>query len=105
MEAFLPPVNRAMRVLDRAFFQKSIPLSAARLHKISKISSVKQELERSKDAILHARLRNVIPDPVTELANQGGKCLLLRPGIKHDGRSKLAFFVRSHALLGLTDRG
>ncbi|KKK12147.1 tRNA (guanine) methyltransferase Trm5, partial [Aspergillus ochraceoroseus] len=78
---FRPPVNRAMRVLDRSFFKKTIPLSAATVFKASDISNVRKELLKSRDLLSLPRLsaiREVKQDDVVR------KCLLLREGIKHD---------------------
>ncbi|KAL2829745.1 hypothetical protein BDW59DRAFT_170405 [Aspergillus cavernicola] len=78
---FRPPINRAMRVLDRSFFKRTIPLSAATVFKASDISSVRSKLLKSQDAINLPRfnlIREVKKDDVVR------KCLLLREGIKHD---------------------
>ncbi|KAL4974949.1 hypothetical protein BDW66DRAFT_160854 [Aspergillus desertorum] len=80
-EMFLPPVNRAMRVLDRSFFKKTVPLSAATIFKNSDISRVRRALELSKDILALPRL-NTIQDIKKD--NVVKKCLLLRETIKHD---------------------
>lgn len=84
-EMFRPPVNRAMRALDRSFFKKTVPLSAARIHKNQDISQCRQQLMKSKDMLDLERLTAIHPDPDTTLASQGRKCLLLKPEIRHDG--------------------
>ncbi|KAL2860788.1 uncharacterized protein BJX67DRAFT_375800 [Aspergillus lucknowensis] len=78
---FRPPVNRAMRVLDRSFFRKTIPLSAATVFKPSDISSVRSQLMKSQDTLALPRL-----DAIKEVKRDDvvRKCLLLREGIKHD---------------------
>ncbi|KAE9989640.1 hypothetical protein EG327_002441 [Venturia inaequalis] len=73
-----------MRVLDRAFFSKTIPISAARVFTNQHISQCRKDLEKSGDLIQAPRLSAIIQDPDTELAKQGRRCLLLRPEIKHD---------------------
>lgn len=83
---FRPPINRAMKTLDRAFFQKTIPTSAARILNTRDISVCRKELESSKDTLLQHHIAPIRPDPVEEVARAGGKCILLRPEIKHDGR-------------------
>jgi tRNA (guanine37-N1)-methyltransferase len=80
-----PPVNRAMRTLDRAFFSKTIPISAARVFTNQHISQCRKDLERSSDLLQATRLSSIIQDPDVELAKQGRRCLLLKPEIKHDG--------------------
>lgn len=81
---FRPPVNRAMRTLDRSFFRKTVPVSAAKIFQNSEISRVRKALGANKDLLVLPRL-NV----VRELKEQDGvkKALLLREGVKHDGGS------------------
>ena len=79
-----PPVNRAMRQLDRAFFSKTIPISAARIFSNQHISSCRKELEKSEDLLRHERISSVQNEPGTDGSN-GKKCLLLRPEVKHNG--------------------
>lgn len=56
IDMFAPPVNRAMKVLDRSFFQKTVPISAARVFNPRDISRCRKELESSKD-MLNSTLR------------------------------------------------
>lgn len=72
-----PPVNRLMKVLDRSFFKKSIPLSAARVMDNRKISRVRKELKGDL-------LDRVHLDPIRSI-NQT-KALLLKPEVKAGGR-------------------
>ncbi|RHZ65332.1 tRNA (guanine) methyltransferase [Aspergillus thermomutatus] len=81
-EMFRPPVNRAMRVLDRSFFRKTVPLSAATVFQNSDISKVRAELHKSRDLLAVPRL-NCIRD-VTDQDGQVKKALLLRETVKHD---------------------
>ncbi|KAI9824206.1 MAG: tRNA(m(1)G37)methyltransferase [Thelocarpon impressellum] len=74
-----------MKALDRAFFAKVVPISAARVTNNKNISRFRTELERSRDVLRLERLQNVRPDP--ELADEGKKCLLLQPEIKHNDSS------------------
>ncbi|KAL4810188.1 hypothetical protein BDV18DRAFT_150497 [Aspergillus unguis] len=80
-EMFRPPVNRAMRVLDRSFFKRTIPISAATIFKPSDISSVRKELEKSKDMLGLPRLPNVQEIKKDDAVK---KCMLLKESIKPD---------------------
>ena len=87
-EMFRPPVNRAMRVLDRNFFQKDVQISAARIFDVKNISRVRNEFTKSNDVLSSRHINAVLsirPDPTDR--TMARKCLLLRPGIKHDGIS------------------
>ncbi|KAF1346912.1 Met-10+ like-protein-domain-containing protein [Delphinella strobiligena] len=86
-EMFRPPINRAMRVLDRSFFQKKVPLSAARVLDIKKMSKLRQDLQKSKDILFIDRLSNIQADPEAN-AKPGSKCILLRPEIDDKGDKK-----------------
>lgn len=81
-----PPANRAMKSLNRAFFRKRFPISAARIFDNKNISSVRQQLVKSKDTLGLERLSLVQADPELEVARKGRKCVLLRPALKHDGK-------------------
>ena len=83
---FRPPVNRAMRVLDRSFFQKKIPLAAAYVHDTKQISKCRSDL--SKDLLRLERCTVVRSDPEDAGSMRGRKALLLRPDIRPDGNSK-----------------
>ena len=84
---FRPPVNRAMRVLDRSFFQKSLPISAARIRDNKQITKCRAAL--GHDTLRLDRLQTVrsVKDP----EGQETKVLLLRPEVKPDGN--LTFFA------------
>lgn len=86
-DMFAPPINRAMKVLDRSFFQKTIPTSAARIFNPKDISRCRKELTTSRDALLNNRVDPVRPDPEQERAQTGVKCLLLRPEVLPNGTS------------------
>ena len=87
-DMFAPPVNRAMKVLDRSFFQRTIPASAARIFSPKDISRVRTDLDRSRDT-LKTRLDGVQPDPDAARAAKGGKCLLLKPEVVHNGTTHI----------------
>ena len=76
---FRPPVNRLMKVLDRPFFQKTIPISAAQVNDSRRIASLLTELKQ--DTLDLERLQTVRP----ALNGHGLKALLLKPEIKADG--------------------
>jgi tRNA (guanine37-N1)-methyltransferase len=84
-DMFAPPVNRAMKVLDRSFFQKTIASSAARIFNPKDISRCRKELTASLDTLPHNRLDPIRPDPDADKAQRGVKCLLLRPEVLHNG--------------------
>lgn len=81
-EMFRPPVNRAMRVLDRSFFQKNIPIIAAHVPDVKKIARLRSDLD--PDVLKLERLQTV--SVVKAIQGREGKALLLRPGVRKDGR-------------------
>jgi tRNA (guanine37-N1)-methyltransferase len=85
-DMFAPPVNRAMKVLDRSFFQRTVPASAARIFKPQDIARCRKELQLSRDTLPNNRVLPVRPDPDAERAQKGGKCLVLKPEIVHNGK-------------------
>jgi len=93
-DMFAPPVNRAMKVLDRSFFQKTIPTSAARIFNPKDISRCRKELTASRDTLPTNRIDPIRADPDVEKAAQGIKCLLLRPEVLHSGMSGSPSSVR-----------
>ncbi|KZF23747.1 hypothetical protein L228DRAFT_238268 [Xylona heveae TC161] len=86
-EMFRPPINRAMRVLDRPFFRKTVPLSAARVLENRNIAKCRSALEKSREALQLDRITIIRPDPEPEIAAQGKKCLLLEPEVRHNDAS------------------
>ena len=78
---FCPPVNRAMRVLDRSFFQKSIPIAAASIRDNRQISKHRTEL--GHDILRLDRMQTV--RSVRDSEGRESKALLLRPEVKRDG--------------------
>lgn len=86
---FRPPINRAMRALDRSFFQKSIPLSAAKIRDNKQISKYRTEL--GPDLLRLERMQTVrsVRDPE---GGQAAKALLLRPEVRPDGKYKKRSF-------------
>ena len=83
-EMFRPPVNRAMRILDRSYFKKDVPLAAARVLDNSQINRLRILLHQ--DLLQIDRMQNVRPDPEENDVKMGRRALLMRPDI--DPRSK-----------------
>src|SRR2546421_4410927 len=80
-ELFLPPVKRDMHVLDRSFFKKTIPLSAATVFENRDLQRVRKELSRSGD-ILSIDAIKITRDDETA---PGKKCMLLNPAVDAKG--------------------
>lgn len=80
---FRPPVNRTMRTLDRAFFRKVVPLSAAKVFQHSDISRLRNELIKSSDILAVPRVNCV--RNIEDTDGLVRKALLLREDLKHDG--------------------
>lgn len=73
-DMFAPPINRAMQVLDRSFFSKTIPLAAALITDNSQIQSTRQQLKR--DILDVGKIGSVVQDPSSSY-----KALILGPQI------------------------
>jgi tRNA (guanine37-N1)-methyltransferase len=80
---FRPPINRAMRTLDRAFFDVTKPISAARVYQNQYISECRKELTNSSDILQLERCSSVAKDPEKPYL----RCILLKPDVRHDGES------------------
>lgn len=96
-----------MRVLDRSFFHKSIPTSAARVHNPRDISRVQKEC--ASDLLRLKRVAPVQEDPEVK----GRKLILLWPEVRYDGMEFLGeakrasfFFWEGEGLMegGVWDR-
>ena len=85
IDMFRPPINRAMRVLDRSLFQKKVPLSAARVFDKTKIAKLRSEL--AHDVLRLDRFQCV--QSVRGSKGEEHKALLLNPQIKPDGRLRV----------------
>ncbi|MCJ1474323.1 tRNA(m(1)G37)methyltransferase [Lambiella insularis] len=79
-DMFRPPVNRAMRVLDRSFFKKAVPLAAARVFEKDQISRCRTYL--GQDVLQVDRISSVRSDPDGNGGGQDRKALLLSPDIR-----------------------
>ncbi|RVX74687.1 hypothetical protein B0A52_01814 [Exophiala mesophila] len=80
---FRPPVNRSMKVLDRSFFQKVIPLSAASVSNVKLLGQIRKDLERSGELLRLAMIKPLMDDD----SNPGAKCFLLSLGVQTDDPS------------------
>jgi tRNA (guanine37-N1)-methyltransferase len=89
-DMFAAPVQRGMKVLDRSLFKKTIPSSAARIFNNKNIAKCRKELTASHDTLPNNRFDPIRADPDAERAQKGGKCLVLRPEVVHDGESRTA---------------
>ena len=82
-----------MHILDRSFFKKTIPISAATIFENQNLESVRKELARSGD-VLSIDAIKIIRDDETA---PGKKCMLLKPAVDATGmltcHTALAFFV------------
>lgn len=81
-EMFRPPINRAMRVLDRSFFRKKIPTVAAVIQDPKQISLFKSSLQR--DTLHIDRLQAIRSLLDAHGRPTGKKALMLRLSIKKD---------------------
>ncbi|KAL8798099.1 MAG: hypothetical protein Q9182_006950 [Xanthomendoza sp. 2 TL-2023] len=84
-DMFRPPVNRAMRILDRAFFQKDVNLAAACIPDKKNIATFLKDLHN--DVVRIDRIRPVRTVPPNAFTDQNAKCLLLTPGTRTDDES------------------
>ena len=80
-EMLRPPINRALKELDRSLFEKIIPLSVAKVSDFKRISQLRQDLGR--DVFQIERKQGVVNLP--QANGQIGKGFLLRPDIKPEG--------------------
>jgi tRNA (guanine37-N1)-methyltransferase len=86
-DMFAPPINRAMTVLDRSFFQKTVPTSIARIFNAKDIARCRKDLEKSRDMLVRSRIRPIFSDPDTDRASKGNKVLVLRPEVVPNDKS------------------
>lgn len=85
LEMFRPPINRAMRSLDRAFFKKTLPTSAARITDRKQITKCRSDLYC--DILKLDRMQTVVSVQGPQGAD--AKALLLKPEIRPDGKAIL----------------
>ena len=86
-EMFRPPINRAMRSLDRSFFRKKCMLPAACILDNKQIQRTQKDL--SHEILKLERLQPIRPAPAAISKDGKLRCLLLRSDIKIDGLGSL----------------
>ncbi|KAL8992538.1 MAG: hypothetical protein Q9169_007025 [Polycauliona sp. 2 TL-2023] len=100
-DMFRPPINRAMRTLDRTFFRKSVKLAAACVLDSKQIATCRNELHN--DILKLERLPPIRSVPSNVAVDKNTKCLLLKPGTRVDDKSswspKLHSLVESQQVL------
>jgi tRNA (guanine37-N1)-methyltransferase len=79
-----PPVNRAMKILDRAFFNKRIPTSAAQILDLKQISRCRTELHHDLLKLDRMQAVRCVRDP----QGKESKALLLKSAVKADGTKR-----------------
>ncbi|KAK9473144.1 Met-10+ like-protein-domain-containing protein [Dipodascopsis tothii] len=87
---FRPPVNRGMRVLDREFFRRSVPLAAARFADPRLIPTFSKQCQAD---IL--QLQGVPHVAATTVAGEAAKVVRLAPHVRADDPSTLAESTRA----------
>ena len=85
VEMLRPPINRAMRMLDRSFFHKKIPAVAAVIQDSKRISQIKSEL--LNDALQLERVQHIRPMYDASGQKTGKKGIILKPEIKEEDAS------------------
>ena len=87
-EMLRPPINRAMKVLDRPFFKKTIPTSVARVVDRQQISKCRSQLKQDLLKLDRMQVIKTLRD------DDGGeiKAFLLQPSIKPDGVFRCSHF-------------
>ncbi|KAI4141536.1 MAG: hypothetical protein L6R39_005289 [Caloplaca ligustica] len=100
-DMFRPPVNRAMRTLDRSFFKKEATLASACVLDRKKIALCQKELY--KDILKLERLPPIRPVPPNLNLDSSVRCLLLKPEVRIDDEfswsSKLRDLVKTQQVL------
>lgn len=83
IDMFRPPINRAMRILDRPFFQKDVHLAAACVLDSKQIATCRKELH--DDILKLERLPPIRSVPPSVSTDKNSKCLLLKPSTRVEG--------------------
>lgn len=97
-EIFRPPVNRSMRVLDRNFFQKTLPIAAATVLDNRNLSEVRSKIQSAGNLLNVFSIKAVVSDETVP----GRKCILLQPGILATGLSMAFHYFASWAFFLIT---
>ncbi|KAL8984240.1 MAG: hypothetical protein Q9205_001741 [Flavoplaca limonia] len=98
---FRPPTNRAMRLLDRPFFQKDVHLAAACVLDSKQIATCRKELH--DDILKLERLPPIRSVPPSVSTDKSSKCLLLKPSTRVEDETswspKLHQMIKSRQVL------
>ncbi|KAF7559702.1 hypothetical protein G7046_g4455 [Stylonectria norvegica] len=78
---FRAPAARAIKVLDRSLFAKTLNAAAASVSSNQLLSKYRQELAKSKEILFLGGFSPIAADPDPKLAGQGRKCLVLGPQV------------------------
>ncbi len=86
MAGILPPALRSgAGALNRALFTKTFDLAAATVHDARTIAQYRLSLLKNNELLRLDRLSSIVAHPDKDVATRGGKCLILRPGVKAEG--------------------
>jgi tRNA (guanine37-N1)-methyltransferase len=92
----LPPINRGMKEIDRAFFRKHVPIAAARIINFKDTHEIRTTLLASKELLSVHKLKNLRADPVLP----GRKCFILHPTVKAGQRETWSSGLKALAEFG-----
>lgn len=81
MAILRPPKLPPSTSLNKALFSKTLNLAAASVRDNKKLSKLRLALSKNGDILPMDRISAIAPDPDTDLAAKGRKCLLLKPSI------------------------
>lgn len=81
MALLRPPKLPPSTSLNKALFSKTLNLAAASVRDNKNLSKLRQALSKNGDILPMERISAIAPDPDTDLAAKGRKCLLLKPSI------------------------
>lgn len=81
MAILRPPKLPPSTSLNKALFSKTLNLAAASVRDNKNLSKLRQALSKNGDILPMERISAIAPDPDTDLAAKGRKCLLLKPSI------------------------
>jgi tRNA (guanine37-N1)-methyltransferase len=91
MTAFFrpPTANHVFGVLNRALFNKTVPLAAAAIADKKKIALWRNQLQKDKTLLTAERVPAVVIHPNATLAEKSARCILLDPKVRPEGKHTL----------------